>query len=58
MDDFDLDIQNYSNNDLLNFFQLDKQKQYEPSDIEQTAYTIQHKFTSNPKINKNFCSIF
>ena len=58
MDDFDLDIQNYSNNDLLNFFQLDKQKQYEPSDIEQTAYTIQHKFTSNPKINKNFCSDF
>ena len=58
MDDFDLDIQNYSNNDLLNFFQLDKQKSYSPSDIEQVAYTIQHKFTSNPNISKKFCSDF
>ncbi len=58
MDDFDLDIQNYSNNDLLNFFQLDKQKEYDPSDIEQVAYTIQHKFTSNPNIGKTFCSDF
>jgi hypothetical protein len=58
MDDFDLDIQNYSNNDLLNFFQLNKQKEYEPSDIEEVAYTIQHKFTSNPNINKKFCSDF
>ena len=58
MDDFDLDIQNYSNNDLLNFFHLHKQTEYSPSDIEQVAYTIQHKFTSNPDISKKFCSDF
>jgi len=53
--DFDLTIENYSLNDLVNFFQLKPQKKkYTPSDIELAEYELRTKILSSGQLNKEF----
>ena len=54
MENFDLDINNYSLRDLENFFKLNKNKTYDSSDIEQVEYNIREQLLSSGHIDSKF----
>jgi hypothetical protein len=54
MDNFDLDINNYSMGDLETFFQLKSKKKYSASDIELKEYQIREQLLSSGHVDKRF----
>jgi len=56
MTDIDLNINNYSVEDLENFFQLKTYKKYSVSDIEYKEYEIRQILLSSGHIDKRFKS--
>jgi hypothetical protein len=54
MENLDLDINNYSINDIEKFFQLKSGHKYTASDIELKEYNIREKLLSSGHINKRF----
>lgn len=54
MDNFDLDINNYSIGDLEKFFQLKSKKKYSPGDIELKEYQIREQLLNSGHIDKRF----
>jgi hypothetical protein len=54
MDNLDLDINNYSINDIEKFFQLKTNVKYTASDIELKEYNIREQLLSSGHINKRF----
>ena len=52
MNEIDLDINNYSINDIEKFFQLDPNRKYTPSDLELKEYEIREQLLSSGHINK------
>ena len=54
MENLDLDINNYSSNDLEKFFQLKTGKKYTASEIELKEYNIRAALLSTGHINKRF----
>ncbi len=54
MENLDLDINNYSINDIEKFFQLKTNVKYTASDIELKEYNIREQLLSSGHINKRF----
>ena len=54
MENFDLDINNYSIQDLEHFFKLDSKKHYTSSDIEFIEYKIREQMLSSGHIDNKF----
>jgi len=54
MDQFDLDIGNYTIKDLERFFQLKPSQKYTAADIEQKEYQLREQILSSGHINKRF----
>ena len=54
METLDLDINNYSINDIEKFFQLKAGYKYTVSDIELKEYNIRETLLSTGHINKRF----
>ena len=54
MENFDLDINNYSIQDLEHFFKLDKNKHYSSSDVELIEYKIREQMLSSGHISNKF----
>jgi len=54
MENLDLDINNYSMNDIEKFFQLTPGKKYAADDIELKEYNIRDTLLSSGHINKHF----
>jgi hypothetical protein len=52
--DIDLDINNYSINDIERFLKLDPKKKYTASDIETREYEIREQLLSSGHIDKRF----
>lgn len=54
MENFDLNINNYSIQDLEHFFKLDKKKTYSSSDVELIEYKIREQMLSSGHIDNKF----
>lgn len=54
MENFDLDINNYSIQDLEHFFKLDNKKKYTSQDVEFIEYKIREQMLSSGHINNKF----
>jgi hypothetical protein len=54
MESLDLNINNYSINDIEKFFKLNSRKQYTAADIELKEYQIREQLLSSGHINKRF----
>lgn len=54
MSDLDLDINNYSINDLEKFFRLDPKQKYSPNDVELKEYEIRERLLSSGHVKARF----